>query len=288
MNMYYIGVRCDHSEMNELLGSNVGKLNNKLSDSLRSAARTLGIQKTQGGKRLEFYSVDADTLADLLDPAWRALNQLVTDQNCRPLVTVDQGVLSNNLDAVNSRYPARMDSATHGKYKADLARALEESLTRVGDDLPRSAVTKTTRYPANPLQVGDIIPYNQLSYGYTGYRHARHEIFDGYGMVMITRVGKRDVRFRRLLPVGHSIWSNTDTVTDYFNEVITWNPGTSTCSHGHVIPLSANESTLEWRGQSDGQDYRMPWYKLVSKNITRDDIQGTQPAYCFSYEPSWD
>jgi hypothetical protein len=144
-NEYYIGVREAHYAMAKLLDRRVGKVRGAIVDSIRSACKELGIKKTEQGVKIEFYSVDKDTLDDLLDPAWLAMNKISSDQGCKPLVTVDKQVLTKNLHRVNSKYSNRMPKEEYRKYKAELATALTNSINVVGKDLTRREVLNKRR-----------------------------------------------------------------------------------------------------------------------------------------------
>ena len=123
---YYIGTRAKWDEINNVLGQNVPRLNQKLSKSIRTAVMKKGIKKTEQGVRLEFYSVSNGDF-----------DKLIKKQNAsvRPLARVDEELLTKTLTDVNNKYGGRMDFHTHRKYLRELAEGFDKCVEIVGDDL---------------------------------------------------------------------------------------------------------------------------------------------------------
>lgn len=153
MAEYYIASRNDWATITKVAGGCVGKLNNRMADTLRSVAMKQGIKKTQLGKKLEFYSVDKEQLDRLIDPATPFMLKLTDNTDFRPLLTVDGAKMTLGLQTVNNQYGGRMDSATHRKYLADLFKAVEDSVFKVNEDVKIEKKKNT-----NPgYVVGDMI-----------------------------------------------------------------------------------------------------------------------------------
>jgi|688.fasta_scaffold609913_1 hypothetical protein len=137
----YIGTRADFNTMEKLIKKPLRRLNQGLAESLRTAALSKGIKKTEQKKRLEFYSVSEIDLKQLNDKA-------------TPLVKVDKNKMVSSLTKVNGKYTQRMDYKTAEKYKKELATAMSKCIEIVGAD-------KNTRNKArtftgkNPYKVGD-------------------------------------------------------------------------------------------------------------------------------------
>jgi hypothetical protein len=134
MAEFYIASRNDWGTITKVAGGRVGKLNNRMADTLRNVAVKQGIKKTQLGKKLEFYSVNKEQLDRLVDPATPFMLKLADDIDFRPLLTVDGVKMTSGLQTVNNQYGGRMDSATHRKYLADLFKAVEDSVFKVNED----------------------------------------------------------------------------------------------------------------------------------------------------------
>lgn len=139
----YIGTRADFNTMEKLIKKPLRRLNQGLAESLRTAALSKGIKKTEQKKRLEFYSVSEIDLKQLNDKA-------------TPLVKVDKNKMVSSLTKVNGKYTQRMDYKTAEKYKKELATAMNKCIEIVGADKntrnkPRTFTGK------NPYEVGDWI-----------------------------------------------------------------------------------------------------------------------------------
>lgn len=139
----YIGTRADFNTMEKLIKKPLGRLNQGLAETLRTAALSKGIKKTEQKKRLEFYSVSEIDLKKLNDKA-------------TPLVKVDKNKMMSALTKVNGKYTQRMDYKTAEKYKKELATAMSKCIDIIGKDKnirnkPRTFTGK------NPYNVGDWI-----------------------------------------------------------------------------------------------------------------------------------
>jgi hypothetical protein len=157
MAEFYIASRNDAGTIAKVAGGRVGKLNNRMADTLRSVAMKQGIKKTQLGKKLEFYSVNKEQLDRMLDPATPFMLKLADGVDFRPLLTVDGEKMTLGLQTVNTQYGNRMDSATHRKYLADLFKAVELSVFKVNED-----VKPEKRKNTNPgYKVGDFIGHGE-------------------------------------------------------------------------------------------------------------------------------
>jgi hypothetical protein len=173
MAEFYIASRNDHSTIATVAGGRVGRLNNKMADTLRSVAMKQGIKKTQLGKKLEFYSVNKEQLDRLVDPATPFMLKLTDGTDFRPLLTVDGAKMISGLQTVNSQYGNRMDSATHRKYLNDLFKAVEDSVFKVNEDVKVEKKKNT-----NPgYAVGDMI------------WHAEHRTYFPAVITKITEAG---------------------------------------------------------------------------------------------------
>lgn len=174
----YIGTRIDWNTLNDTLNRSVSRLNQKLTEKLRTVAMKKGIKKTEQGNRLDLYSVSQTEL-----------DTLMSSPEVRPLVKVDSQKMSEALQKVNSSYTGRMDYATAFNYKKDLEAALTSSLDVIGEDTNERA--KPTKVVGkNPYKVGDWVDTsNQYAYHATGISNAmqklRKEHF-GYGRALLS------------------------------------------------------------------------------------------------------
>ena len=160
---YYIGTRAKWNDINNVLGQNVPRLNQKLSKSIRTAVMKKGIKKTEQGVRLEFYSVSNGDF-----------DKLIKKQNAsvRPLVRVDEELLNKTLTDVNNKYGGRMDYDTHRKYEIELAEGFDECVEIIGKDL-NTRKKPTTFKGKNPYKVGDWVDYYGNSRSSSHYRITR-------------------------------------------------------------------------------------------------------------------
>jgi hypothetical protein len=153
---YYIATRLKPSEMATALNvSSVPYLNQKMAQTLRKVAIKLGIKASQKGARLDFYVVDETQFAELTDPQMATMIALRTTLEFRPLLTVDRDALSDAINKVNANPEyRRMDYATKRKYDVELLQAVENTVTKVQEDVK----IERPKYCNNTnLKVGDII-----------------------------------------------------------------------------------------------------------------------------------
>jgi len=276
---YYIGVRASYSTMNSVLERSVSRLNQRMTESIRSAAMKKGIKKTEQGQRLELFPVTKSELDNLLDPAWMTFQTVATGESIRPLITVDADALADATQAVNNKYPRRMNTIEHRKYKADLAAALDSTVTVVGAD--KNTRKRTSQPAPNPLKVGDIIPCKRQGYNFGSYYS---DIFEGYGDLKIIKSGKRFVEVALLTYDGQH-WPNTSSAKRRFNNVKTTGNDSDTLyagdMHGHVIPLADNPNhNWTWTPVPG----KMSWDKVVDSYFKPSDLDDVEPALCYYYE----
>jgi hypothetical protein len=155
----YIGTRSDFNTMEKLIKKPLGRLNQGLAESLRTAALSKGIKKTEQKKRLEFYSITEIDLKKLNDKA-------------SPLVKVDKTKMISALNKVNGKYTQRMDYKTAEKYKKELSTAMSKCIEIVGKDKNTRKKPKTFT-GTNPYKVGDWI-----------------KLYSGYSIKSVVRIWK--------------------------------------------------------------------------------------------------
>jgi hypothetical protein len=173
---YYIGTRVEWSVMNKTLNQSVSRLNEGLSKDLRSIALEKGIKKTEQGNKLLFYSVSSSQLESLM-----------SNDEVRPLVKVENELMSEKLNKVNSSFPRRMNPSEFSQYKKQLNQAMRECVEVIGTDTNKRE-TPTKVVGKNPYKVGDWIDTtNQHSDSGIGnaIKKLRKEMF-GYSSVRIS------------------------------------------------------------------------------------------------------
>lgn len=163
-NSFYIGTRADWTDMNNQVGRSVSRLNEKLSKDLRKIAMEKGIKQTEQGQKLLFYNVSQDELSILM-----------ANPTVRPLVKVNQQMMSDALNKVNSSYPRRMDHNLFAKYSKDLQVAMTNCLEVIGTDTNKRSQRQEHNW-SNPYKVGDWVDTsNQYSYHATGITNAMNK-----------------------------------------------------------------------------------------------------------------
>lgn len=153
---YYVSTRATHQEMSEVI-PRVLRLNQSLANSLRDVAKDLGIKKTEQGKRLEFYSVNEEQLKTLRSESAKLIAALKGENVIHPLLVVDQKVMVDNLEKVNSKpeYTRGMSYRVHQAYKIELRKALANAVVRIGDD--KNIKKEREKAPTHSYKVGDWI-----------------------------------------------------------------------------------------------------------------------------------
>ena len=119
----YIGVRLSFEEIRTLLNRSVSRLNNSMSEHIRSVALERGLNKTLRGRRLEFYVVTEEEYNKLISPkmkTWAGLKNV----DFRPLICVDRSQSQQVVANVNSQYPSRMNSELFRKYQKQMREEL--------------------------------------------------------------------------------------------------------------------------------------------------------------------
>jgi hypothetical protein len=134
MRKYYIGNRLSFDEMSTILGTNAMRLNNRLSETLRSIALRKGIAKTKNKKKLVFYSVDEKQFELLIKPHTAIMIALKNNLQWLPLIAVDVEKMSSSLEEVNQKYVGRMNRETYKIYNTELEKALDECVVPLNND----------------------------------------------------------------------------------------------------------------------------------------------------------
>jgi len=246
---YYIGTRADWSKMNKTLNQSVSRLNERLSQDLRNIALEKGIKKTEQGNKLLFYSVSNSQL-----------DSLMTNNEVRPLLKVDDELMSEKLNKVNSSFPRRMNPNEFSQYKKQLKEAMTDCVEVIGTDTNERAKPKKV-VGKNPYKVGDWIDTsNQYSYHQTGITNAisklRKEMFE-YNRGIISdaaRVYKVsessywiEVPFLKEAPTGVSNWEWAAARFDNLIIANGCNPNNSwSRDHDWTIPYEGNEAAMEF------------------------------------------
>jgi hypothetical protein len=291
MAEYYIGNRSSRDDMRKVLGvDRLSILNGRMSETLRSLALKKGIQKTQAGKKLEFFAVTEEQLATLTRATTQTIMALKGIE-WRPLITVDATKMVNAINTVNAKYSHRMDSATHRKYTKELEQAIEDSLHKIAEDKKINRPSQP-KLADNPYKVGDLIVNN--------WRHIAPKEFTqtAYSSLRVAKVTKAYVWLERIgfkrSDIG--VWSNSKSAKDTLNNVETFGNLEDQCwsNHGHFIPLEYNKFLLEWQPEVDYDKklIRHRWDKIASKNYRTGEsdtnIDNTaRVGYCYAHEPNY-
>jgi hypothetical protein len=224
MTNLYIGTRASYNDINTVLGRSVSRLNQRMSETLRTIAMKQGIKKTEQRARLEFFAVTKDEMDKLCSEKHQMLETLKGNHPLRPLIAVDADKMVKGINDTNSRYNSRMDFDTHRKYTRDLEQAVEDSVVKIGEDL--NTRKKAERH-THDYAVGDWIRV----YGH--YGHFR-------GHARITRVTKASYWYE-MAGIYGGRFSNYDTAVERFNDVTGW----SRCQEwDFTIPYAGNEEAF--------------------------------------------
>jgi len=218
----YIGTRADFNTMEKLIKKPLSRLNQCLAESLRTAALSKGIKKTEQKKRLEFYSVSEIDLKQLNDKA-------------TPLVKVDKNKMVSSLTKVNGKYTQRMDYKTAEKYKRELALAMSKCIEIVGKD--KNIRSKPTIFTGkNPYKVGDWI---RVYTKYGSYSHtARIAKITPKGYYCETPY----MTHKNGVAIGNI--SNIDYAKHHFNNVTGYS---NHMDFSFLIPYVGNEKRMKFR-----------------------------------------
>lgn len=224
MTNLYIGTRASYKDINTVLDRSVSRLNQRMSETLRTIAMKQGIKKTEQRARLEFFAVTKDEMEKLCSEKHQMLETLKGNQPLRPLIAVDADKMTAGINDTNSRYNSRMDYDTHRKYKQELEQAVEDSVVKIGEDLN---TRKKAERQTHDFAVGDWIRV----YGYYG-------LFSGNAR--ITRVTKSSYWYEMAgIYDGHC--NNYDYAVRHFNNVTGW----SRCQEwDFTIPYAGNEEAF--------------------------------------------
>lgn len=282
MSDFYIANRLGFNEMSKVVPK-AFRLNQSMSNTLRSIAMDLGIQKSQKGKRLEFYRVTEEELKSLTAPSTATLLALKDNIEWRPLLAVDQEVMSKNIETVNAQYPRRMDNATHRKYLADLKAAVATAVVKLNED-KKLARPKKAALGDNPFKVGDLIPY-KWDHG------APKEFADQYSCSRVVRVTKSYVELEYLGFKDDKVWANTKNALDMFEGVVSYgHDRQSYGDHGHFIPFKGNEGLFHWvtPKKYNGKSSMIRWDKLTTYKGELRRNNDAEIGYCYSYEARYD
>lgn len=214
----YIGTRADFNTMEKLIKKPLRRLNQGLAESLRTAALSKGIKKTEQKKRLEFYSVSEIDLKQLNDKA-------------TPLVKVDKNKMVSSLTKVNGKYTQRMDYKTAEKYKKELATAMSKCIEIVGAD--KNTRNKPRIFTGkNPYKVGDWI-----------------KLYSGYSCKSVVRIWKITPKGYYIeFPIMTNVYgdkipmvSNIEFAKAHFKNV---NGYDNYGEHDFTIPYKSNEDRM--------------------------------------------
>lgn len=208
MKQFYIGTRSDWDTMSEVAGSSVAKLNNRMSETIRSVAMKQGVKKTQDGKKLEFYLVNEEQFAKLTSPATATLVALKHGKDWLPLIAVDKALMSDAIQKVNAKYGSRMPRSEFAKYTAELQTAVESAVVKLAED---KKIAREKFYNDQGIKVGDFIragggyrdtcfavvtKVTEHSYSYRVYEPC----FNAYGLK--TRKSSEELAFRKIVITG--------------------------------------------------------------------------------------
>ena len=224
MTDLYIGTRANFNDINTALGRSVSRLNQRMSDTLRTIAMKQGIKKTEQRARLEFFSVNKEELDKLCSEKHQMLETLKGNQPLRPLIAVDTDKMNAGIQDTNSRYNGRMDSATHRKYLRELEQAVEDAVVKIGEDLNRR---KRADLGTHDYAVGDWISVIGNYGRFIG--HAR-----------ITRVTKASYWYE-VASIYNDRFSNYKTAVSMFENVTGWSSG---MEWDFTIPYAGNEEAF--------------------------------------------
>jgi hypothetical protein len=242
MTNLYIGTRAEYKDINTALGRSVSRLNQRMSDTLRSIARKQGIKKTEQRARLEFYSVNKEELDKLCSEKHQMLISLKGNQPLRPLIAVDADKMNAGIVETNSRYNGRMDSDTHHKYLKELEQAVEDSVVKIGEDLN---IRKRAESGTHDYAVGDWIEV----YGDYGFF---------FGHARITRVTKASYWYE-LASIYNGRFNNYNTAVSMFKNVTGWNRDQE---WDFTIPYKGNEEAFTFgltkRARGSARPYGNP------------------------------
>lgn len=260
MSDLYIGNRLSAEEMSKVLNKNATRLNNSLSENLRSIALSKGIAKTQRGAKLMFYKVTKDEYENLVNETAQTFVTLKTGVFWRPLIAVDSDALTEAMKRVNANYPRRMDLKTHSKYLKELKEAMDVAVVKINED------GKTVRNKAkeskgntNNLGVGDLTLVSESKYYYPK-------------LARITKTSEKSFWYEFILPEGEVV-SNIDYALRYYKDVKVFD--NSDYGTDFEIPYSVNQEKFQvaldwkgnakvgmkrWDGESAVQGYRIDTY----------------------------
>ena len=232
MNTYMIGTRLTHSKMTKVVGDRVGRLNQSMAKTLRKAAMDKGIKQTEQGLRLEFYTVDEDTLETLKSESNDAFLAMTKGVTVRPLVEFNRDTFTIKLQEINSKpeYTGGMNRDVYAKYENELRTAMAEQCHVIGTDTnKRKKVEKYT----HDYEVGDWIQI----YGDYGYLK---------GNARITRVTKSSYWYE-IAQIRGDRWSNFDSAKVIFKDVTGWAEPICGQEWQFTIPYAGNEHEFTFR-----------------------------------------
>jgi hypothetical protein len=224
MTTLYTGTRANFNDINDALGRSVSRLNQRMSETLRTIAMKQGIKKTEQRARLEFYAITKDELDKLCSEKHQILETLKGNQPLRPLIAVDADKMTKGINDTNSRYNSRMDYDTHRKYKRELEQAVEDAVVKIGEDLN---TRKKAERQTHDYAVGDWISV----YGDYGYFR---------GNARITRVTKSSYWYEMAGIYGNG-FHNYENAVRMFNDVTGHSYGQE---WDFTIPYAGNEDAF--------------------------------------------
>jgi len=227
MNTLYIGTRITHEDIDKLLNRRVGRLSPGFAKCCRKVAMDKGIKQTEKGKRLEFYSVTNDEFSQLTNESSQFLSKLAGKPDLRPLIAMDDEILSVKLKSVDSKleYQGSMERSVYQQYERDIRSAISESITKIGDDVGYIKKTRPT-YTHN-YTVGDWI---EVRGDYGGINcHAK-----------IIKTTPKTYSYQ-LAQINGKRWNNFESAKQFFSNVT---GRSSACNQDwdFTIPFENNES----------------------------------------------
>lgn len=225
MNTYMIGTRLTHSQMSDVVGGRIGRLNQSMASTLRKAAMDNGIKQTEQGLRLEFYTVDEEELDNLKNEHNDAYLALTKGVTVRPLVQFNKQKFSDKVDEINSKpeYRGGMKRDVYAKYERELRTAMAELCEVIGTDTNKRKKAETFT-GTNPYKVGDYV-------WETG--RSRDQTYQ------VTRVTAKTYTVAPLV-LKQGVVSNKNYAMNCFNGTVNKRPDRDD-HHGFFIPLKGNE-----------------------------------------------
>ena len=221
-----IGTRLTHSQMSDVVGGRIGRLNQSMASTLRKAAMDNGIKQTEQGLRLEFYTVEEEELDNLKNEQNDAYLAMTKGLTVRPLVQFNKQKFSDKVDEINSKpeYRGGMKRDVYAKYERELRTAMAELCEVIGTDTNKRKKAETFTHD---YKVGDWIRI----YGDYGWLK---------GNARITRVTKSSYWYE-MAEIRGGRWANFNSAKAIFKDVTGWVEPHCGQEWEFTIPYAGNE-----------------------------------------------